>query len=282
MPLVVNTNVSSITAQRYLTLNNAQLSKTMEKLASGYRINKAGDDAAGLYVSENLRSQIRGSQKALDNTQDGINVLNIVDGAFQVIEDHVQRIRELAVQAGNETYSQNQRTAINQEIDALRADIDRIAASTQFNGTILLSSSPASYSLQIGANATANDALSITTALGDTRATQATGLNMVTAASANITSNATAQTFIGVVDAALVILNGRRATLGAMVNRLEGTAKNLMNLVENTSAAESRIRNVDVAAESANMTRYNILQQSSAAVLSQANQTPALALQLLQ
>lgn len=282
MPLVVNTNVTSLTAQRYLTLNNAQLSKTMEKLASGFKINRAGDDAAGLYVSENLRSQIRGSQKALDNTQDGINVLNIVDGAFQVIEDHLQRIRELVVQAGNETYSQNQRTAANQEIDALRADIDRIAQSTQFNGTILLSTSPASYSLQIGANATANDALNILTALGDTRATQATGLNIVTAAAANITSNATAQTYIGTVDAALTTLNGRRATLGAMVNRLEGTAKNLMNLIENTSSAESRIRNVDVAAESANMTRYNILQQSSAAVLSQANQTPALALQLLQ
>ncbi len=281
MPLVVNTNVASINAQRYLTINNTQLSKSMEKLASGYRINRAGDDAAGLYVSENLRSQIRGSQKALDNTQDGINVLNIADGAFQVIEDNLQRIRELAVQAGNETYSQNQRTAINQEIDALRSDIDRIASTTQFNGVVLLSTSPTTYTLQIGANGTANDSLSILTALGDTRATNAAGLNMVTAAATNITSNATAQTYLGVVDTALTTLNGRRAALGAMVNRLEGTAKNLMNAIENNSAAESRIRNVDVAAESANMTRFNILQQSSAAILSQANQTPALALQLL-
>jgi len=284
MPIVVNTNTASINAQRYLTMNNTQLSKSMEKLASGFRINRAGDDAAGLFVSENLRSQIRGSQKALDNTQDGINVLNIVDGAYQVVEDSLQRIRELVVQAGNETYSQAQRTAINLEIDQLRADIDRVAATTQFNGTVL-TTGLAALNLQVGANGTTNDALDIGTALGNLSGTATTangGLNMVTAAVVNISSNATARAFLTGVDAALTTLNTRRATLGAMVNRLEGVAKSLMNAVENNSAAESRIRNVDVAAESANMTRYNILQQSSAAILSQANQTPALALQLLQ
>lgn len=282
MPVIINTNVASLNAQRNLNLNSMGLTRSMERLASGYRINRAGDDAAGLYVSENLRSQIRGSKKAIDNTQDGINLLNIADGAYQVITDNLQRMRELAVQAGNETYSQSQRTALNIEIDALRADIDRISSTTQFNGVVLLSVSPTTYTLQVGANGTANDAISILTALGDTRATNAAGLNIVTAAATNITTNATAQTYLGTIDAALVILNTRRANLGAMINRLEGTAKNLMNSVENLSAAESRIRNVDVAAESAEMTRYNILQQSSAAILSQANQAPALALKLLQ
>lgn len=281
MPVVINTNVASLNAQRNLSINAKGLSTSMERLASGYRINRAGDDAAGLYVSENLRSQIRGTKKAIDNTQDGINLLNIADGAYQVITDNLQRMRELTVQAGNETYSQAQRTALNIEIDALRADIDRISSTTQFNGVILLSTAPASYSLQVGANGTANDAISILTALGDTRATAAAGLNIVTAASANVVDNATARTYLGTIDTALTTLNSRRANLGAMINRLEGTAKNLMNSVENASAAESRIRNVDVAAESAEMTRFNILQQSSASILSQANQIPALALKLI-
>lgn len=281
MTVVVNTNVMSINAQRHLKFNTMQLSRTMERLASGYRINRAGDDAAGLFVSENLRTQIRGSKKALDNTQDGINMLNIADSAFQTISDNLQRMRELVVQAGNETYSQAQRTALNLEIDQLRADIDRISSTTQFNGVVLLSTAPASYNLQVGPNGTANDVISILSALGDTRATNAAGLNITTAASTNITTNATAQTYLNTIDAALVILNTRRANLGAVVNRLEGTARNLSNSIENMSAAESRIRDTDIAAESAEMTRYQILQQSSAAILAQANQGTSIALKVL-
>lgn len=281
MTVVVNTNVSSINAQRHLNYNSMQLNRAMERLASGYRINRAGDDAAGLFVSENLRTQIRGSKKALDNTQDGINMLNIADGAFQTISDNLQRMRELVVQAGNETYGQPQRTALNIEIDQLRADIDRISSTTQFNGTILLSTAPASYNLQVGANGTANDVISLLAAMGDTRATAAAGLNIVTAASATIVDNATARTYLGTIDAALVILNTRRANLGAVVNRLEGTAKNLSNSIENMSSAESRIRDTDIAAESAEMSRYQVLQQSSAAILAQANQSTSIALKVL-
>lgn len=283
MPLVINTNTASLNAQRYLTLNNAMLSKTQEQLASGYRINRAGDDAAGLFVSESLRAQIRGSKKALDNTQDGINMLNIADGAMQTITDNLQRIRELTVQAANETYSQAQRTAINGEIDALRNDIDRIAQSTQFNGAHLMdNTTPANVYIQLGPNNSAtNDRIDLAAALGDVRATAAGGLNLTTAAAANITSNTTAQTYLGNIDTALTTLNTKRAALGAMVNRLQGAANNLSINIENNTAAESRVRNVDVAAASAQMSQYNILQQASTAILSQANQIPSLALKLL-
>src|SRR5690606_24858464 len=137
MPIVINTNTASLNAQRYLGNNTTALAKSMEKLASGFRINRAGDDAAGLQISENLRAQIRGSKKALDNVQDGINVLNIVDGSFQQITDNLQRMRELAVQAANDTYATAQRQAISDELEQLKLDIDRIASATQFNGKSL-------------------------------------------------------------------------------------------------------------------------------------------------
>src|ERR1043166_4102987 len=156
MPLIINTNVSSMNAQRFLTQNTNALNKSMERLSSGYRINKAGDDAAGLALSEKLRAQIRGNQKALDNVQDGINVLNIADGAMQGITDYLQRMRELAVQAGNDTYNTAQRSAMKAEIDQLASGITQISDSTQFNGVFLLTgTAPASsMRLQIGANST--------------------------------------------------------------------------------------------------------------------------------
>src|SRR5690606_36346419 len=138
MPIVINTNTASLNAQRYLGANTNALARSIEKLASGFRINRAGDDAAGLQISENLRAEIRGSKKALDNVQDGMNVLNIVDGAYQQITDNLQRMRELAVQGANDTYSTAQRNAIGQELDQLRADIARIANATQFNGKELM------------------------------------------------------------------------------------------------------------------------------------------------
>ncbi|MEB3287960.1 MAG: flagellin [Vampirovibrionales bacterium] len=283
MPLIINTNTMSTNAQRHLTNNTNMLSKSLEKLASGFRINRAGDDAAGLQLSENLRAQVRGSQKAYDNVQDGINVLNIADGSMDTITNNLQRMRELAVQAANDTYSAEQRTAINSEIDALRSDIDRIANAAIFNGINLLNTStPASFSIQLGANDSATvDALNIVSALGDARASTTGGLQITAAASGLIADNSSARAYITVLDAALDRINTKRASLGAFVNRLEGAASNLLNSIENQSSAESRIRNVDVAAESANMTRNQILQQASATVLSQANQSPSLALRLL-
>jgi flagellin len=288
MPLIINTNVSSMNAQRYLGNNTSALQKTMEKLSSGYRINRAGDDAAGLQLSENLRAQIRGSQKALDNTQDGINVLNLADGAMQTMTDNLQRIRELAIQAGNDTYNDTQRLAIQGEIVQLLADIDRIAASTKFNGVPLFPTAATSFILQVGANNTAGvDTIDVGSALGDAQA-NALGITSWngTALAINMAVNGSAggnvaRTFIGQVDAAIQTINTRRGNLGAFVNRLEGAANNLSISVENLSASESRIRNVDVAKESSNLTRNQILQQASNTILSQANQAPQLAIQLL-
>ncbi|WP_303673843.1 flagellin N-terminal helical domain-containing protein [Vampirovibrio chlorellavorus] len=274
MPLVVNTNVSSINAQRYLTNNTAALGKTMEKLASGYRINRAGDDAAGLQVSEKLRAQIRGSQKALDNVQDGINMLNIADGAYQSITDAVQRMRELAVQAANDTYSSAQRSAMQIEYDSLASGISQMAQAAQFNGIHLLdASTPANLNLQITANQGGNaDDLDVVSALIDITSVALDG---------SMLSHASAQTAIQTLDSALDSINAARGRLGAFTNRLEYTAQNLATNVENTSASESRVRNVDVAAESASLARNQILQQASQAMLAQANQAPQLALQLL-
>jgi flagellin len=285
MPLIINTNVVSLTAQRHLSNNTTMLQKTMEKLASGYRINRAGDDAAGLQLSENLRAQIRGTKKALDNTQDGINVLNIADGALQTVTDSLQRIRELAVQAANDTYNTSQRSAIQVEMEQLLADVDRIATATKFNGVDLLSASaPANFILQVGASNTVGvDTIDIAAAMGDSTAATLgvaswNGTNMTTP----MDSGANARSFLTEIDAALTTVNTKRGNLGAYVSRLEGTVNNLSIGIENLSSSESRIRNVDVAAESANLTRNQILQQASNTILAQANQTPQLALQLLQ
>jgi len=278
MPLNINTNVSSLNAQRHLTSNTSMLSKSMEKLSSGYRINRAGDDAAGLALSEKLRSQIRGSQKAQDNVQDGINVLNIADGALQSVTDNLQRMRELAVQAGNDTYNSAQRSSMKAEFDQLASGINQIANATQFNGVKLLDGSASALKLQIGANASSGvDTLDIGAA-GAFGNVTTSSLNLT---SVSLSSNAGALGTLSSLDAAITTINTQRGTIGALSNRLETTATNLATNVENTSASESRIRNVDVASESAKMSQYQILQQAAAAMLTQANQAPQLALQLL-
>jgi flagellin len=279
MSLAINTNVASINAQRYLTNNTRNLNKVLEKLSSGFRINRAGDDAAGLQISETLRTQIRGSKKALDNVQDGISLLNIADAAQSIIQDNLQRIRELTVQAANDTNATAQRNAIAAEINARIADIDRIANSTQFNGVQLLNSAtPAAYYIQLGPNNSAtNDVVNLVSALGDTT-TGASGLNL---SAANITSNSAAQAYLGTIDAALTSLNSKRALLGSITNRLDSAVASLSVSIENLSSAESRIRNADVAQETADMTRFQILQQSAANILQQANQAPQIALSLL-
>lgn len=286
MPLVINTNTLSLNAQTHLTNNTNMLKKSMEQLASGYRINRAGDDAAGLQVSENLRAQFRGAKKALDNVQDGINMLNIADGALQVISDNLQRMRELAVQAANDTYSAAQRTAIQQEIDARIADINRIATTTNYanptdpllDGTY---NGGAAVNIQVGPNTTAGDAIDIQNAL-DNYQFSGGGGPLGGGGATNVSTHANAETAINTIDTAITNLNTRRGSLGAIVNQLESAQANLFQSVENLQAAESRIRNVDVAAESANMIKYQVLQQSSALMLAQANNTPTIALSLLQ
>lgn len=287
MGIVINTNVQSLNAQRLLAKNAAMQSKSYERLASGFKINKASDDAAGLQISESLRSNIRGNQRASSNIQDGINVLNVMDGTMQTVVDNLQRMRELTVQAANDTYSSEQRDAIRAEVSQLSADVDRIAKATTFNGKNLFDGSISNYYLQVGANYNSSvdrinianisginpfSSVQVRTVLGFTGSASSLGFG----------SNSSALTSIKQIDAALQKIQNRRAALGAMVNRLTASSTNLDISVENLSASESRIRNTDVAKESSEMTRNQVLQQASAQVLSQANQIPQLALKLLQ
>jgi flagellin len=277
MPLYINTNVSSLTAQRSLNFNAVSLSKSLEKLSTGFRINRANDDAAGLQISELLRSSIRGSQKALDNAQDGINVLNIADGAYETITNSVQRVRELVVQASNDTNGTSQRDAIKSELDQLSSEIDRIINTTKFNGKTLLDGTNSTYHLQVGDKGTTNDQISVGAVFSNILTTNlqidTTNLSVNTTTNAQLTLNR--------LDTAIGTITSRRATLGAFINRLEATVSNLSISIENQQAAEARVRNVDVAAESSKLVSNQILQQAAASILSQANQTPSLALSLL-
>lgn len=279
MGLVINTNVASLTAQRNLRNNTNLLNRSFERLSSGYRINRAGDDAAGLQISESLRSQIRGISQAINNTQDGANLLSIADGTLSVVQDDLQRIRELAVQAANDTYSPEQRAAIADEIQARIDDINRITGAAEFNDVALLSSAaPASLRIQVGPNDDAAlDTIDIAanSTLGDATATT------LGVGSVNVSTSSQALTFLDTVDTALQNLGTRRSNIGAMQNQLEGALNNLQISKENYEAAESRVRNVDIANETSQMVRYQILQQAAASVLAQANQSPFIALTLL-
>jgi flagellin len=281
MPLVINTNVGSLSAQRNLSINTTNLQKSMEKLSSGFRINRASDDAAGLQISEILRAQIRGSQKALDNTQDGINVLNIADGALSNMTQMLQRMRELTVQAANDTNGSAQRNSITSELTQLAIEITRLGDSVQFNGKNLLDgsvSTTGSYKIQVGPNGNATqNTIDLVSVFGNI---DAASLNVDTN-QIYVDSNANAITALNNIDTALQSVNNRRGQIGAYVNRLEYTAQSLMINIENNSSAESRIRNVDVASESARLTQNQILQQASVSILAQANQAPQLALSLL-
>ncbi|MFM7390205.1 MAG: flagellin [Vampirovibrionales bacterium] len=285
MGITVNTNVQSLNAQRILGRNTADLSNTMSKLSSGYRINRASDDAAGLSISEKMRSQIRGSQQANSNVQDAINLLNTADGALDTITSNLQRMRELAVQGSSEVMGAEQRSAINLELSQLKADITRIAKATDFNGKKLLNGSVSSLKVQIGAGSdSAIDVLNIGqgNVFNDSSMSGLSGGKLKSGLTAgSVTNMASALQTISALDASLKTLNNRRASIGAMTNRLQGASANLQITVENMSASESRIRNVDVAKESSNLTKFQILQQASTSILSQANQGPQVASRLI-
>jgi len=284
--IVVNTNVASLIAQRNLSSNTTSLSKSIERLSSGYRINRAADDAAGLSISENLRGTIRGNKQAINNIQDGINMLQIAEGGLAVINENIQRIRELAVQAANDTNSSVERDAILSEVTARLSDIDRIAKSSKFNNISLLDGT-ANATLQVGAG---SELSTNTIEIENSVLARATVSCIGTTASANgLTLTATGATwssngirlYLDVLDAALSDVASRRSNIGAYQNRLESALNNLEVATENVQAAESRIRDLDVAKETSNMTKYQILQQASASVLSQANNLPSVALKLL-
>ncbi|SMB93894.1 flagellin [Thermanaeromonas toyohensis ToBE] len=271
MGLRINHNLEALNAWRNLNQTSTLLAKSMEKLSSGLRINRAGDDAAGLAISEKLRSQIRGLNQAVRNAQDGISLIQTAEGALNETHAILQRMRELAVQAANDTLTTQDRQAIKAEIDQLVAEIDRIASTTEFNTQKLLDGTFSGKWLQIGANQTQG----ITVTIG-TASAAALGVN-----SLDVSSSLAANSAIISIDAAISAISMSRANLGAVQNRLEHTIANLSVASENLQASESRIRDVDMAQEMMNFTKLQILQQAGVAVLAQANTSPQAVLQLL-
>ncbi|ADQ06809.1 flagellin domain protein [Caldicellulosiruptor hydrothermalis 108] len=269
----INNNVQALNTYNRLTINNDMLSKSLEKLSSGMRINRAGDDAAGLAISEKMRGQIRGLNQAIRNAQDGISLIQTAEGALNETHSILQRMRELAVQAANDTNTAEDRQALQAEVDQLVKEIDRIANTTQFNTKTLLDGSYSSSSLvfQIGANKDQNIGLTIASA-------KAADLGVDTI---NITDQTSANQAISTIDGAIGKVSSIRAKLGAYQNRLEHTINNLGVSAENLTAAESRIRDVDMAKEMMAYTKNNILMQAATAMLAQANQLPQAVLQLL-
>ena len=276
MALSINQNIQAFNAYRNLSVTQGDLSKSLEKLSSGFRINRAADDAAGLAISEGLRSQVGGLKQAARNAQDGISVVQTAEGALTEVHSMLQRVRTLAVQAGNDSNSADARTAIKTEIDQLGSELGRIAKSTNFNGTDLLTTAAAgaTLSFQVGAGSdTATNQISVSGVDVEAVGTAVSALTVDTAA------NAAAS--IAAVDTQIKNVSTARATLGAKQNRFEHTINNLNVAVENLSASESRIRDTDMAMEMTSFTRSQILSQAGTAMLAQANQLPQGVLQLL-
>jgi flagellin len=254
------------------------LDQSLERLASGYRINKAGDDAAGLAISEKLRAKIRGLQVAQRNANDGISLVQVAEGGLNEVQNILVRMRELGVQAASDTIGPAERVYLDNEYQALKSEVDRIANGTDFNGTNLLDGTGGSLDIQVntgGENILGVDRISYDASRADAN-TDKIGI-----ADLNISTKDGAQKSLAKVDAALDYISSLRGDLGAMQNRLISTINNIGISVENLSAANSRIKDVDIADESAELTRNNILMQAGTSVLSQSNQVPKMALELL-
>lgn len=277
MGLRINTNVASVNAQRNLFNTTNTLYKSLEKLSSGLRITRAGDDAAGLAISEGLKSDIRALQQASRNAADGISMIQTAEGGLEEVSGILIRLRELAEQAATETLGSAERGYLNQEFAALVDEITRISDATEFNGTYLLNGSAGTLDIQVGAGTGSSSQVSI--ALGSDL--DATGLGLA-AVSIDGTDSTNALAAISALETATATVSAQRASFGAAQNRLESTIRNIGMTVENLSAANSRIRDVDIAAETSSMTALQILQQAGVSVLAQANSTPQMALLLLQ
>ncbi|MCG0275609.1 MAG: flagellin [Thermosediminibacteraceae bacterium] len=267
----INHNISALNAYRQLTVNNTAMQKSLEKLSSGYRINRAGDDAAGLAISEKMRAQIRGLNMAIKNAQDGISLIQTAEGALTETHAILQRMRELAVQAANDTNTDKDRAALQQEVEQLIKELDRIASDTEFNTQKLLDGNFKDKVFHIGAN----QGQSITVDIGDM---SSSGLEVD---GVDISTQTGADSAITAIDNAIKTVSEERAKLGALQNRLEHTINNLSVAAENLTAAESRIRDVDMAKEMMEFTRQSILNQAATAMLAQANMLPQSVLKLL-
>lgn len=275
MSLYVNTNVSSLNAQRQMFSSSNGLDTAFERLSSGFRINSAADDAAGLQISDRMTSQIQGLDQAVRNANDGISLAQTAEGAMQEITTALQRIRVLAIQSQNGINTSADRLALQKEVSALKTEISRVATTSQFGGVDILTGGYSAKFL-VGANAGQTISVNISRTGGYGFSGLTNGQSDLSIASA-----ATASAALTTIDSAISAIDAKRADLGAIQNRLQSTIRNLSNISENVSAARSRIRDTDFATETAQLTRFQIIQQASTTVLSQANQRPQAALSLL-
>ena len=266
MAMTINTNVVSLNAQRNLTTSQSSLSTSMQRLSSGLRVNSAKDDAAGLAIADRMNAQIRGINVAIRNANDGISLAQTAEGALSTVTDALQRMRELAVQAQNGSNGTGDRANLNTEYLQLSAEITRIAAQTKFNGTAIVGASAGAQVFQVGPNG--GDTLTITTAT-------------VTTVAGDLTTSANASTAVGAIDTALDTISTSRASYGAAMSRFDMAIQNLQITGENQQAARGRIMDADFAAETANLSRAQILQQAGSAMVAQANQLPNQVLALL-
>ena len=287
MPQTINTNISSLNAQRSLGMNQASLATSMQRLSSGLRVNSAKDDAAGLAIAERMSAQVRGMNAAVRNANDGISLAQTAEGSLGKVGDALQRMRELAVQSANDTNSASDKNSLDKEFGELAKEVQRVLGATTFNGKHVLGSEAGILQFQVGANTTANDTIDITTP------NMTTDLTIIAVAGTDNTGalrsviDSTANTsaihlVINSIDAALDTVNAQRAVLGASQSRFDSVISSLQVSVENQTAARSRIMDADFASETANLSRAQILQQAGNAMVAQANQLPQQVLKLLQ
>lgn len=276
MGLRINTNITALNAHRRLADTRMNLDKSLERLASGSRINHAGDDAAGLAISENLRAHIRGLRQAKRNASDAISLIQVSEGGLNEVSNILVRLRELSIQAASDTIGATERQFADREFQSLKQEVDRIANVTNFNGTPLLNGRAGIFEFQVGIE---NNPILDRIVYNGERADSS--LDALKLGGESIATKQGAQLSLAVIDDGLVRVNSIRSDLGAMQNRLQSTINNLAIYEENLAAAQSRIRDTDIAVESSELTRNNILMQSGISVLGQANQTNSMALKLL-
>ena len=281
MPQTINTNIASLNAQRNLNMSQSSLTTSMQRLSSGLRVNSAKDDAAGLAIAERMNAQVRGMNVAIRNANDGISLSQTAEGALGRVGDALQRMRELAIQSRNATNSDSDKDSLNKEFSQLQAEVQRLVGGTTFNGKHILGADATTLTFQIGANTTTDDVIAVST----TDLSLDTTISSVTVSTATIGSTASIAALASVIDnidLALDTVNNQRATFGATQSRFDAIISNLQQAVENQAAARSRIMDADFAAETASLSRAQILQQAGTAMVAQANQLPQQVLKLLQ
>lgn len=275
MGMRITTNVAALNAQRHLLTSQRSLQNSLSQLASGSRINKSADDAAGLSISENMKAQIRSSVQARRNANDGISLIQTAEGGLSEVSNIITRLRELGIQAASDTVGSTERGFIDREVQQLKSEMDRISNTTSWNSTKLLDGSTPSFDFQVGMNSSENDRISFDSS------TNIATLNALGLTDVSYLTKEGAKSSLDKLDMAQTNVNGMRANIGALQNRLTSTVDTLASTEENLAAANSRIRDADVAASSAELARNTVLQQAGVASLAQANQSTSLALKLI-